>query len=71
MSASIPFLSIFVVYLPHFEPTITEYVDVVASAQLITILLVSNIDATSIPYANASAVCFTTFIEFSIVLVAH
>jgi hypothetical protein len=37
------------------EATISVYADVVASAP-ITILLVSNIDATTIPYFNASTV---------------
>jgi hypothetical protein len=52
---SIPFISIFFVFLPHSEPTTLEYVDVVASAQL-TILKVSYYDGTIILYSNASAV---------------
>ncbi len=64
--ASLPFLSIFQIVLSHFELTFTGYEDVVASAPT-TILPVSNIDGTIIEYANASAVIFATFIEFSAV----
>jgi hypothetical protein len=56
------------VFLPHLEATITVYVDVVASAQL-TILIVSNTDATIFPYANVSAMWVAICIEFSVVLV--
>ncbi len=53
--ASTPFHSIFYVVLPHLERTMTEYVDVVASAHP-TILEVFNRDVTIIVYFNASAV---------------
>ncbi len=66
LCASFPPHSIFSVVLPHSEVTITVYVDVVASALII--LKASNSNVTSIPYFNASAVCFTICIDFSVVL---
>jgi hypothetical protein len=55
--------SIFDVYLPHFEHTITFYEDVVANAP--TILKVSNPDGTLIVDCNASAVQSVLLIEFA------
>ncbi len=64
-----PSLSILQVSLPHQEITILVYDDVVASA-LITILIVSNVNATIIVDVNASAVSVAIRVEFSVVLVA-
>ncbi len=59
----IPYDSIFFVYFHHFELTITEYVDEVASTPH-TILKVSNQDVT-IPYVNASAVRSVVIVAFA------
>ncbi len=68
LSASIPFLSIYNVALPHFEKiTMTVYVDVVASLDP-TILKVPNSDVTIIPYLDAPAVMSVVFVEFSKVI---
>jgi hypothetical protein len=48
------------------EDTITFYGDVVASAPL-TILTLSNLDATIVRYVNTSAVLFANCIYFSVV----
>ena len=64
LSASIPFLSILLVVIPHTEATTFLYFNVMASAQL-TILIVSNMDGTIIRDENASAVHYVVFVEFS------
>ena len=64
LSPSIPMISFFKVVLPHSEPTITVYVDILASA-LNTILKVANNDVTIIQYLNASSVKYVVFVYFS------
>jgi hypothetical protein len=59
--ASSPSLSILQIVFPHSEVTISEYLDVVASAPL-TIFTVSNLDDTRIVYLNASSVFIAIFI---------
>jgi hypothetical protein len=66
LSVSSSSSSILPVCLPHIEHTSkTVYFDVFASAQIITILKVANLDEPVNRYENASAVQSVVFICFS------